>query len=106
MPIKDVSDLHARLGREKMMSAIDSNTVEVVTAVPRVRTFDTPKKRPPLTIRSIGEILGMTFDDSELVLTNGYLALGERTAICGMGGIGKSRLTMQLALCAVLATSS
>jgi hypothetical protein len=41
----------------------------------------------------------MTFDDKELVLTNGYLALGERTAICGMGGVGKSRLIMQLALC-------
>jgi hypothetical protein len=41
----------------------------------------------------------MTFDDAELVLTNGYLALGERTAMCGMGGVGKSRLIMQLALC-------
>ncbi|MBA2434820.1 MAG: AAA family ATPase [Chthoniobacterales bacterium] len=59
----------------------------------------TGSRRPPLTIRSIGEILTMTFDDSELILANGYLALGERTAICGMGGIGKSRLTMQLALC-------
>jgi hypothetical protein len=56
-------------------------------------------KRLPLTIRNISEILAMTFDDSELVLLNGYLALGERTAICGMGGVGKSRLTMQLALC-------
>jgi hypothetical protein len=56
-------------------------------------------KRQPLTIRTIGEILEMTFDDKELVLTNGYLALGERTAICGMGGVGKSRLIMQLALC-------
>lgn len=56
-------------------------------------------KRKPLTIRTIGEILTMTFDDAELILPNGYLALGERTAICGMGGVGKSRLTMQLALC-------
>jgi hypothetical protein len=55
-------------------------------------------KRQALTIRTIGEILEMSFDDKELVLTNGYLALGERTAICGMGGVGKSRLTMQLAL--------
>ena len=40
----------------------------------------------------------MSFDDKELVLTNGYLARGERTAFCGMGGVGKSRLVMQLAL--------
>jgi len=56
-------------------------------------------KRSPLTIRTIGEILDMRFDDRDLVLANGYLALGERTAICGMGGVGKSRLVMQLALC-------
>ena len=60
---------------------------------------DESAKRHPLTIRTIDEILEMSFDDKELVLTNGYLALGERTAICGMGGVGKSRLVMQLALC-------
>src|SRR5262245_18229235 len=56
-------------------------------------------KRSPLTIRTIGEILDMRFDDRDLVLSNGYLAVGERTAMCGMGGVGKSRLIMQLALC-------
>jgi hypothetical protein len=59
----------------------------------------TENKRAPLTIRAIGEILDMTFDDRDLVLANGYLALGERTAVRGMGGVGKSRLVMQLALC-------
>jgi hypothetical protein len=56
-------------------------------------------KRPPLTIRAIDEILAMQFDGSDLVLLNGYLALGERTAFCGMGGVGKTRLVMQLSLC-------
>jgi RecA-family ATPase len=41
----------------------------------------------------------MKFDDADLILSNGYLALGERTAICGVGSVGKSRLIMQLALC-------
>jgi len=60
--------------------------------------LDTAKRRP-LTIRTIAEILAMKFDDGDLILPNGYLVLGERTAICGMGGVGKSRLTMQLACC-------
>ena len=51
----------------------------------------TENKRAPLTIRTIGEILDMTFDDRDLILANGYLALGERTAVCGMGGVGKSQ---------------
>lgn len=93
--LKDVSDLHAKLGREGLLPAITSNIVDLEPS----RLGDSQRRRPPLTIRSIGEILEMTFDDSELVLTNGYLALGERTAICGMGGVGKSRLTMQLASC-------
>jgi hypothetical protein len=44
-------------------------------------------KRPPLTIRTIDEILNMRFDDTDLVLSNAYLARGESTAICGMGGV-------------------
>src|SRR5262249_37817031 len=51
------------------------------------------------TIRTINEILAMKFDPADLILPNGYLVLGERTTICGMGGVGKSRLVMQLALC-------
>lgn len=58
----------------------------------------TENTRSPLTIRTIGEIVEMSFDDADLILANGYLAVGERTAICGMGGVGKSRLMMQLAL--------
>ena len=56
-------------------------------------------KRAPLTIRTIDEILAMTFDEADLILRNGYLSRGERTSICGMGGVGKSRLAMQLACC-------
>lgn len=95
MPAKDLSDLHAELGREKLLPAIQTNVVEVETK----GRGQFENKRLPLTIRAIGEILGMSFDDNELVLPNGYLAFGERTAICGMGGVGKSRLVMQLALC-------
>jgi len=56
-------------------------------------------QRAPLTIRTIDEILGMSFDAADLILPNGYLTLGDATSICGPGGIGKTRLTMQLAMC-------
>lgn len=58
---------------------------------------DTPP-RAPLTIRSIAEILALPDTPADLILSNGYLERGERTAVCGMGGIGKSRLIMQLAM--------
>jgi len=54
--------------------------------------------RAALTIRSIGEILALPDNPADLILSNGYLERGERTAVCGMGGIGKSRLIMQLAM--------
>ncbi len=91
---KDVSDLHAEVGKEHLLSLIEENVVAVQTD-----EQESGSKRHPLTIRTIGEILEMSFDDKDLVLLNGYLAIGERTAICGMGGVGKSRLVMQLALC-------
>ncbi len=57
-----------------------------------------PGTLAPLTIRSIDEILATQDRPADLILANGYLERGERTAICGMGGIGKSRLVMQLAM--------
>jgi AAA domain-containing protein len=60
---------------------------------------DSESKRPPLTIRTIDEILAMEFDPADLILPNGYLTAGDLTSICGIGGIGKSRLTMQFAMC-------
>lgn len=76
-----------------------SPLAECAESLPPLSSPPSQTKRAPLTVRTISEILEMTFDDSDFILPNGYLALGERTAICGMGGVGKSRLTMQLALC-------
>jgi hypothetical protein len=92
---KDLSDLHAEFGREKLLPAIQASVVEVHTQ----DRDESESKRSPLTIRTIDEILAMQFDSADLILPNGYLVLGESTAICGMGGVGKSRLAMQQALC-------
>jgi hypothetical protein len=56
------------------------------------------KPRAPLTLRSIDEILASTHSPGDLLLSNGYVERGECTAICGMGGVGKSRLVMQFAM--------
>lgn len=95
MPAKDLSDLHAEFGREKLLPAIQASVVDVQTEDRQ----ESQGKRQPLTIRTIDEILAMSFDDADLIWSNGYLACGERTAVCGMGGVGKSRLIMQFALC-------
>jgi hypothetical protein len=72
---------------------IAAELLALVKNAPVIRQVQTENsvKRQPLTVRTIGEILEMSFDSSDLVLSNGYLAFGERTALCGMGGVGKSR---------------
>jgi len=95
MEAKDLSDLHAELGREKMLPAIHANLMDI-----RLDHLKEHKgERPALTIRTVDEILAMQFDPDDLILSNGYLVRGERTSVCGMGGVGKSRLITQLALC-------
>jgi hypothetical protein len=53
----------------------------------------------PLTLRTVREIMGMTFPECDLVWKNGYLEKGQKAAWCGMGGVGKSRLATQMAVC-------
>lgn len=56
-------------------------------------------KRPPLTLRTLGEMEAYVPPKGDLILGNGFLVKGERTTLLGQGGIGKSRLALQLALC-------
>ena len=44
------------------------------------------------------EILAMDFDPHDAVLENGYLKKSSPCAICGIGGIGKFRLALQMAM--------
>ena len=53
-------------------------------------------KMEPLSVRRVSEIMAMEFSDSDFILKNGYLTKGESLAICGAGGIGKSRLILQM----------
>jgi hypothetical protein len=55
---KDVSDLHAELGRQKLLPAIQASVVDVQTQ----DRHESAGKRSPLTIRTVGEILAMSFN--------------------------------------------
>lgn len=60
---------------------------------------NTPK---PLTVRRPSEILAMQFDPSDFLLANGYLAKGNALTVVGAGGLGKSRLMLQMVICCTL----
>src|SRR5438093_41701 len=101
---KEAEDCHEReaLKVGKQWVAGELTVDEVAAKLDEIRKpheTNGTLKRAPLTIRTIDEILGMTFDPADLILPNGYLTAGDLTAICGMGGVGKSRLVMQFALC-------
>jgi hypothetical protein len=55
----------------------------------------------PLTIRTPDELLAMKFDDSDRILGDYLLAVGQSLVIVGAGGLGKSRLAEQLPVAAI-----
>ena len=55
-----------------------------------------------LPIRSLQEILDYIPDPSEEIWPGGLLTMGLPTAIVGAPGVGKSRITLQAAICTVL----
>lgn len=55
----------------------------------------------PLTICRPDEILGKPIDDSDLILGDRLLAKGQALTMLGAGGVGKTRLALQLAACCI-----
>ncbi|MDB6156291.1 MAG: hypothetical protein JWL90_4744 [Chthoniobacteraceae bacterium] len=55
-----------------------------------------------LTIRSPKEILAMEFNSKDLYLKNGIFSKGQSFSMLGGGGLGKSRILLQLAVCTIL----
>ncbi len=63
-----------------------------------VPEFETPEtKRRTLTLRSPDEILDMVFDDSDIILGDRIIAKGQSAVLVAQGGLGKSRIILQLA---------
>jgi len=61
-----------------------------------------PIRTSKLSMRGVSELLGMKFDDSDCYLGDRVLAAGQPTSFLGPGGIGKSRMVLQLAVCCIL----
>lgn len=65
--------------------------------------MDSAKKRTTtLSLRSVAELRAMKFDDSDCYLGDRMLAAGQPSSFLGPGGIGKSRMVLQLAFCCIL----
>jgi hypothetical protein len=54
-----------------------------------------------LSLRTPAELLAMEFNDDDLYLENGIFAKGQPLTILGPGGVGKSRLLLQFAICMI-----
>ena len=54
-----------------------------------------------LSIRTFKEILDMEFDDSDVYFGDRIIAASQPVTILGPGGIGKSRLLLQIAICMI-----
>lgn len=76
------------------------------TATPAGATPDAALRVAPphvkLSIRKPGELLDMEFNDSDILLGDRMLAKGQCLVIAGQGGIGKSRVALQLAVDSIL----
>jgi AAA domain len=89
-PVKDAFDFFAAGG--------DAGTIlELADAAPEWTPDADNEKSSRLTFRSPDELLAMQFDDSDRILGDRLLASGQSLVIAGAGGIGKSRILLQLA---------
>lgn len=58
--------------------------------------------RKRLSIRTPDELAAMTFDDSHVILGPHVLSRGQNACIVGPGGVGKTRLLYQMAICTTI----
>jgi hypothetical protein len=55
-----------------------------------------------LTVRTPDEILAMQFDDGDMIIGERILAEGQGLAILGVGGLGKSRIILQMSAAQIM----
>lgn len=74
-----------------VLARLSTAAQEILSGVPRRR----------LSVRTASEILQMRFDNSDNYLGDRLLATGQPLVIAGAGGVGKSRLLLQLAAASI-----
>ncbi len=57
--------------------------------------------RSQLSARTFVEIMAMEFDPNDTILGDNFWSRGQMLALLGPGGVGKSRLALQMAVCVV-----
>jgi hypothetical protein len=62
---------------------------------------DHKQQKIKYTIWTPSQICALKFNPDDIIIENGYLEKGAPSVWCGPAGIGKSRLTLQLAFCCV-----
>src|SRR5215471_15433786 len=55
-----------------------------------------------LSVRTPRELIGMRFDDTDNYFGDRILAAGQPCTLLGPGGVGKSRICLQSAVCMIL----
>ena len=58
-------------------------------------------RQSSLSVRSVGELIGMDFDDADNYFGDRIIAAGQNFTLLGPGGIGKSRIMLQMAICMI-----
>ncbi len=78
-----------------MRTTVDLGILKSATGEAEADTA--PPPRTKLTLRKPDSILAMVFDDSDIILGDRLFAKGQSLVIAGQGGLGKSRLILQIA---------
>ena len=61
-----------------------------------------PKRTTTLSVRNAAELWEMKFDESDNYIADRMMAAGSLCSFIGPGGIGKSRIVLQMAACCIL----
>lgn len=101
-PIKDAKDVLVHHGKDHLHRAPVQDWQPPATINGAAQQLTQKPALKPLTVRSIVEIMAYQPDENDLILSDGYLCKGERSTWLGQGGLGKSRLSIQLACCCTL----
>lgn len=79
---------------------LHDGTIDPAEAIRRLGEIEESSQlaAPKLSFRRISDIVAMEFDDADSYLGDRLIAAGQSTTFIGPGGIGKSRILVQLAM--------